>query len=142
MKILFMCVANSARSQMAEGFAKRLLPNAEIYSAGSKPGQLNPFAVEVMQEIGIEIRSHFSKSTKDLPLEFLGAVDFVITLCSEEVCPQILAPMAKKLHWPFPDPVQSIELPPEEIRDRFREIRDLIRKKIQAFSLEVLHEPR
>ena len=72
MRILFMCVANSARSQLAEGLAKNLLQNKEIRSAGSKPGTLNPFAVAVLAEIGIDISSHYSKSVDELDSDFVS----------------------------------------------------------------------
>ena len=85
MKILFMCVANSARSQLAEGLAKQLFPEAEIESAGSNPGKLNPFAVRVMSEIGIDITENYSKSFDELPFNFKNGLDFVITLCAEGV---------------------------------------------------------
>src|SRR3989338_8588325 len=104
MKLLFLCVANSARSQLAEGLARHLYgPKAQVMSAGSIPGALNPIAVTVVREIGIDISGHRSKSVDDLPKEFLDRLDAVITLCAEEVCPVVLS-RAPKLHWPFPDP--------------------------------------
>src|SRR4051794_8114435 len=99
MKILFMCVANSARSQLAEGLAKSLFPGAEIESAGSHPGKLNPYAVMVMSEIGIDISKQYSKSVDDLSPKLIVGLDYLITLCAEEVCP-IMVSKAKKLHWP------------------------------------------
>ena len=90
MKILFMCVANSARSQLAEGLARTVFPNAEIFSAGSEPSKLNPFAVTVMQEIGIDISAHYSKSFEMLSPQFTASIDYVITLCAEEVCPVVV----------------------------------------------------
>src|SRR5512144_665969 len=83
--LLFLCVANSARSQMAEGIARALAPaSVRISSAGAQPSRLNPLAVKALAEIGIDISSHFSKGVDDLPA---GGVDAVITLCAEEVCP-------------------------------------------------------
>lgn len=83
--ILFLCVANSARSQMAEGIARSLAPaSVKISSAGSQPSKLNPFAVKALSEIDIDISGHRSKSVGDIPP---GDVDTVITLCAEEVCP-------------------------------------------------------
>jgi len=97
--------------------AKKVFPDTEIQSAGSHPGKLNPNAVTVMKEIGIDISSHFSKSIYDLSPKFITELDYVITLCAEEVCP-ILVSRAKKLHWPFPDPAS---------KDGFREARDATR---------------
>lgn len=133
MKILFLCVANSARSQLAEGLAKHLFPQAEIQSAGSQPGKLNPYAVAVMKEIGIDISKHYSKSTDDLSPAFLANLDYVITLCAEEVCP-VLISKAKKLHWPFPDPASKTPLPEEESLRRFRAARDAISAKLKEFK--------
>lgn len=135
MKILFMCVANSARSQLAEGLARKLFPEAEIQSAGSHPGKLNPFAVEVMKEVGIDISKHYSKSVDDLSPRFLVDLNYVITLCAEEVCP-ILVSKAKKLHWPFPDPATKEPVPETEAVKRFREARDAISKKLESFKSE------
>ena len=136
MKILFMCVANSARSQLAESLAKTLLPDAEIHSAGSHPTQLNSFAVKVMAEIGVDISLHYSKSFESLPLEFVDKLDFVITLCEEEACP-VLRSNAKKLHWPFPDPASNEPLSDSELLNRFRKARDRISIKISEFKREL-----
>src|ERR1700722_19901825 len=101
MKILFMCVANSGRSQMAEGLARKLLgPQATIQSAGSKATNVNPLAIQAMAEIGIDISKQTSKAVESIDPD---SVDTVITLCAEEVCPVFLG-KAKKLHWPFSDP--------------------------------------
>ena len=135
MKILFMCVANSARSQLAEGLARKIFPEAEVQSAGSNPGRLNPYAVKVMAEIGLDISRHYSKSTDDLPAGFLKNLDLVITLCAEEVCPTVVSP-AKRLHWPFPDPASTQPLSESEFLQRFREVRDGIEKRLRAFQEE------
>lgn len=137
MNILFMCVANSARSQLAEGLARQVFPQAKIESAGSHPGKLNPFAVRVMNEIGIDISKHFSKSVNDLSPQFLIGLDFVITLCAEEVCPVLPSQTAKKLHWPFPDPASKVPLPDEELLKRFREARDNIKARMLEFKKEI-----
>ena len=134
-KILFMCVANSARSQLAEGLARKVFPNAEIQSAGSLPGKLNPFGVSAMKEIGIDISKHYSKSIGDLDSGFLGSLDYVITLCAEEVCP-ILISKAKKLHWPFPDPATKEPLSEAEYLQRFRTARDAIQDRLKIFKAE------
>lgn len=135
MKILFMCVANSARSQIAEGLAKSIFGDrAEIQSAGSNPSKVNPFAIEVLTEIGIDIQSHFSKSIDQLPLGFLEHLDYVITLCAEEVCPVLPSQKAKRLHWPLPDPAGKGGTEAEEL-NRFREIRNEVRKRLLEFKL-------
>lgn len=134
MKILFMCVANSARSQLAEGLARKIFPHAQIESAGSDPGHLNPFAVKVMKEIGIDISSHYSKSTSDLPLDFVSNADFVVTLCAEEVCPMVLAPRAERIHWPFPDPASKSPISDEELLGRFLIARDAIKARLEQFQ--------
>jgi len=132
MKILFMCVANSARSQMAEGLAKKLLgTNVKIQSAGSKATKVNPLAVQAMAEIGIDISGQTSKA-----VEFIDpvSVDTVITLCAEEVCPVFLG-KAKKLNWPFPDPTGSGS--DEEQLKRFRDVRDKIKEKLLLLKSEI-----
>lgn len=137
MKILFMCVANSARSQLAEGLARDMFPDAEIRSAGSHPGKLNPFAVTVMKEIDLDISQQYSKSVDDLSPKFIVGIDYVITLCAEEVCPVMTAPKAKKLHWPFPDPASKEPLPDQELLRRFREARDSIEARLEQFKDEI-----
>lgn len=131
-----MCVANSARSQLAEGLARNLFPEVEIESAGSHPGKLNPYAVTVMKEIGIDITRHFSKSVDQLSPKFLVKLDYVVTLCAEEVCP-VLPSKAKKLHWPFKDPASKEPLTEEESLKRFREARDLIKSKLVESKKEL-----
>lgn len=137
MKILFMCVANSARSQLAEGLARDVFPDAEIQSAGSHPGKLNPFAVQVMKEVGVDISKQYSKSIDDLTPKFIVQIDFIVTLCAEEVCPVMVAPKAKKLHWPFPDPASKELLSDEVMLNRFREARDNIRERLVQFKKEI-----
>lgn len=136
MKILFMCVANSARSQLAEGLARQVFPDAEIQSAGSQPGKLNPFAVQAMKEIGLDISKQFSKSIDDLSPAFLEELNYVITLCAEEVCPVLPSRTAKKLHWPFPDPASQDPLPEEVMLRRFREARDGIKARLLELKKE------
>lgn len=137
MKILFMCVANSARSQLAEGLARHILtPIFEIKSAGSYPATLNSYAVKVMQEIGLDISDHYSKSVKELPPEFTVGLNYIITLCAEEVCPTMIAQNAKRLHWPFTDPATKENLSEEELLNRFRQARNLISTEIEKFKIE------
>lgn len=130
--ILFMCVANSARSQLAEGLAREIFgSSAKIESAGSHPGKLNPFAVQAMKEVGIDISRHWSKSIDDLSPRFIVQLDYVITLCAEEVCPTMVS-KAKKLHWPLPDPA-GLDGTDEEKLGRFRETRDALKSKLAEF---------
>ncbi len=102
--VLFLCVANSARSQMAEGIARALAPaSVKISSAGSQPSRLNPLAVRALAEIGIDISGQVSKSVNEIPPD---DVDTVITLGAEEVCPVWLG-KATRLHWGLPDPAHA-----------------------------------
>lgn len=136
MNILFMCVANSARSQLAEGLARKVFPSAHIESAGSQPAKLNPYAVTVMKELGIDISNHYSKSVDDLPPPFIRDLSYVITLCAEEVCPTMIS-QAKKLHWPHPDPASKEILPDELMLQRFRQARDRIHERLREFKKEI-----
>lgn len=129
-----MCVGNSARSQLAEGLAKQIFPDAEIQSAGSKPSKVNPLAIEALKEIGIDITKHHSKSTDELASGFLASLDYVITLCAEEVCP-VLISKAKKLHWPFPDPAGKAGSREEQL-NIFREVRNAISERLKEFANE------
>jgi arsenate reductase (thioredoxin) len=136
--ILFMCVANSARSQLAEGLARSVFgTNAEVQSAGSNPGKLNPYAVRVMNEVGIDISQQYSKSVDDLSPKFIVGLDYIITLCSEEVCPTMVAQKAKKIHWPFPDPAPKESLSNDEMLKRFREARDGISAALKKFKADL-----
>ena len=131
--ILFLCVANSARSQMAEGLARHLFPDLRIQSAGSRPSHVNPYAIEVLAELGIDASGHASKSVQDIDP---ASVDLVITLCAEEVCPLFLG-KAERLHWPIPDPASDgPSLAPEDLRARFRTGRDEIRRRLAALGEE------
>lgn len=127
---LFLCVANSARSQMAEGLARRLFGDAaQVQSAGSAPTRVNPYAIEVMAEIGIDIRGQRSKSVDSIDP---ASVDLVITLCAEEVCPVFLG-KAPKLHWPIPDPATADPtITREELLARFRAARDTLDAKLKS----------
>ena len=130
--VLFMCVANSARSQMAEGLGRAILGDrAPVLSAGSEPAQVNPYAIEVMRELGIDITGHHSKSVNTIDPVRVGTV---ITLCAEEVCPVFLGG-ARRLHWPIPDPAsKDPAIAREEMLRRFRTARDTLREKIEAFA--------
>lgn len=128
-----MCVANSARSQMAEALARKIWGESVwIESAGSAPSQVNPFAVRAIEEIGVDIRRAKSKSVADLPVDFLRDLNCVITLCAEEVCPAFLHTQAERLHWPFPDPAGASGSDAEKL-GAFRQVRDQIRARIEGF---------
>ena len=128
--ILFLCVANSARSQMAEGLARaRFGETVNVQSAGSQPSRVSPLAIRALAEIGIDITRHRSKAVSEIDP---AAVDLVITLCAEEVCPVFLG-KAKRLHWPLPDPAAA-EGTGEERLARFREVRDELMRRIGALT--------
>ena len=127
--ILFLCVANSARSQMAEGLARSMAPvGTTVLSAGSMPARVSPYAIAVMQEIDIDLSSHRSKSIDEIPKEQVATV---ITLCAEEVCP-VFPGAVEKLHWPHPDPAATVGSK-EDILEAFRSVRDQIRDKLTAY---------
>lgn len=130
--VLFLCVANSARSQMAEGLARLLLGDAvRVQSAGSAPSRVNPFAIQAMAEIGVDLSAHASKHVETIDA---GSVDLVITLCAEEVCPVFLAPAAR-MHWPLPDPDRKHEaLSDEERLQHFRVVRDELRSRLEDLA--------
>ena len=120
-RLLFVCVENSNRSQMAEAFARLHGGDAlEAYSAGSRPsGRINPKAIEAMREIGYDLSQHSSKSLHDLPrVEY----DFVATMGCGDACPFVRA--KRREDWSIPDPK---DLPAEE----FRRVRDLIESKVK-----------
>lgn len=130
--LIFLCVANAARSQMAEGLARASAPaDWRIHSAGSAPGLLHPLAIEAMREIDIDISRQRSKGMDDVPLD---RADVLVTLCAEEVCP-IVPPKVERLHWPFPDPANQGDMIRHQL-DAFREVRDGIRERIDAFWRE------
>ncbi|GBD26665.1 Glutaredoxin arsenate reductase [bacterium HR30] len=128
-RILFLCVANSARSQMAEGLARaRFGPGVVVASAGSAPRSVHPLALRAMQEIGVDISGQRAKHVDELAgTKF----DVVVTLCAEEVCPVYLH-AAKRLHWPIDDPAAGLEgLSEAEALERFRRARDQIQQRIE-----------
>jgi arsenate reductase len=127
-RILFLCVANSARSQMAEALARAILGNQlDVSSAGSQPSKVNPYAIGAMAEVGIDMTGHYSKSVHDLDP---AAVDAVVTLCADEVCP-VLPGKVLRLHWPIPDPASTDpSLSPAQMQQRFRVAREQIRERL------------
>ncbi len=124
--LLFLCVANSARSQMAEGIARSLAPSGvTVSSAGSQPSRVNPLAIRALDEIGIDIRSHSSKSVDSISP---AGIDAVITLCAEEVCPVFLG-KALRVHWGRPDPAGAGGTEEEQLQ-AFRNVRDELRRRL------------
>lgn len=135
-QILFLCIANSARSQMAEGLAKKILADvAIVQSAGSKPSHVNPLAIEVLAEIGIDIHTQYAKSVNDIEHE---KINTVITLCAEEVCPIFLG-NAERLHWPLKDPANPT-LSRDIQKKLFRKTRDSIAEKLEDLRLELIQK--
>ncbi len=130
--LLFMCVANSARSQLAEGLAREILgERVRVQSAGSRPSRVNPFAIEVAREVGVDLAAQASKSVDTIDP---ATVDTVITLCAEEVCPVFLGE-ARRLHWPISDPAtDDPSLSREERLARFRTARDQIAARLEVLA--------
>ena len=130
-KILFLCTGNSCRSQMGEGFMRQMAGNKfEVFSAGVEPTQLNPYAIKVMAEAGIDISFHKSKSVDEfLEQEF----DYVITVCNhaKQICP-VFPGQYERIHWDIEDPVHA-EGSEQEKLAFFRKIRDEIKEKCLEF---------
>ena len=137
-KVLFVCVHNSARSQMGEAWLNYICPeDFKAQSAGLEPGTMNPIVVEVMKEVGIVLSEKKTQAVFDVWKS--GQIfEYVITVCSEaesEGCP-IFAGVTTRLHWPFPDPSKVSGSHEEKLRE-VRKIRDAIRQKIEAWCKEV-----
>jgi arsenate reductase (thioredoxin) len=138
LRILFLCTGNSCRSQMAEGFTRALKGDTiEVWSAGIEAHGLNPYAVKVMAEVGIDISGQKSKTTAELPDVHL---DYVITVCdhAREMCPLFLKAV-KQVHAGFEDPAAASGTE-EEIMAVFREVRDQIRAFVENMPA-ILDEP-
>jgi arsenate reductase len=137
-KVLFICIHNSARSQMAEAFLNQTCGKEfEASSAGIEPGRLNPIVVEVMKEAGMDISGNQTKSVTDM-LKSSKLFAYVITVCDEasaERCP-IFPGVTTRLHWGFPDP-SSFQGTHEKKLAKTREVRDAIKKKIGQWCAEV-----
>ncbi|PYJ08741.1 MAG: arsenate reductase ArsC [Verrucomicrobia bacterium] len=137
-KVLFVCVHNSARSQMAEAFLNRICGGQfDAQSAGLEPGKLNPIVVEVMREIGFDLSGNRTKAVSTL-LEAGQHFDWVITVCDEssaERCPVFPGP-ARRLHWRFPDP-SSFQGTHEEKLARTRKVREAIKERIERWCAEI-----
>ena len=128
-KVLFVCTGNSARSQMAEGFTRHYgQGRVEALSAGMEPSRLNPYAVKVMREKGIDISRQYSKAFDET---LARQMDLVVTVCghANESCP-VLPPDVKRLHWPLEDPAAATGSE-ADIQARFREVRDLIEVRVR-----------
>lgn len=127
--ILLLCTGNSCRSQMAEGFAKKMFSkDLKIFSAGIEPKRIHPIAVKVMQEVGIDISKQESKNISEIPI---GEINIVITLCGDaaERCP-IFPGKVKKIHWALEDPAKA-QGSEEEIFQVFGKVRDKIKSYIE-----------
>ena len=134
LKVIFLCTGNSCRSQMAEGLARELGKGLlEVYSAGLIPAGVNPYAIKVMKELGIDISGQQSKSIDE---KLLTEMDIIITLCgnAEASCP-MTPPGIKRLHWPIDDPVGTVGTD-EEILKEFRRARDEIRERLEKLLTE------
>jgi arsenate reductase len=139
LRVLFLCTGNSCRSQMAEGWARRLLGDrVDVHSAGSKPTAVNPLAVEVMAEAGVDICSHRSKSLEEFQNR---PFDLVITLCdgARAACP-VFPGRGKHVHKGFPDPAEA-EGSDAEVLEVFRKVRDRIRAELIPLLQDELERP-
>jgi arsenate reductase len=135
-RILIICTGNTCRSQMAQGILKKLLPGYEIVSAGTRAeSRVNPFAIEVMKESGIDISGGIPRSVE----EFLGDhFDYVITVCdgAREVCPVFTGMVRQRLHIGFPDPAEA-RGDREEVLAIYRSVRDDIIRKFTEFAKQI-----
>ncbi len=132
MRILILCTGNSCRSQMAEGFLKSFDSNLEVYSAGTKPSDLvHPKAVQVMEEIGIDIKGNYPKNVD----RFLAKTfDYVITVCNhaKETCPVFSGNVRQQVHIGFDDPAEATGTS-DQIMGVFRRVRDEIKRDFREF---------
>ena len=135
-RVLILCTGNSCRSQMAEGVLRHYGGDRfGVESAGSEPSQVNPIAIQVMKEIGIDISHHRSKHVN----EFLGQhFRYVITVCdnADKACPMFPG-VSQRLHWAFPDPPHGKEIT-EGVLSEFRKVRDMIHEKFKTFALNAI----
>lgn len=137
-KVLFVCIHNSARSQMAEAFLNQICSeHFKAQSAGLEPGKLNPIVVEAMKEIGIDISGNKTKAVFDM-FKSGQMFSYVVTVCDEtsaERCP-VFPGVTKRLHWSFPDP-SAIQGTHEQKLEGTRKIRDTIKTKIETWCREM-----
>ena len=130
-KVLFLCIHNSCRSQMAEGLMRALRGDQfETYSAGSQPTHVHPLAAKVMAEEGIDVSHQESKRVTELAA---SDFDYIVTLCSEldGACPFVPG-TGRRMHVPFPDPAKAAGTP-QEVLNEFRRVRDMIKDFIVSF---------
>ncbi len=135
-RIMFLCTANSCRSQMAEGFAREYSRGElEVYSAGLMAAGIHRRAIAVMKEAGIDITG---QQSKEIDERILGKMDIIITLCShaEETCPKT-APSIQRIHWPITDPIGTLGSE-EFIMEDFRRARDEIKEKVRGLIKDLL----
>ena len=135
-KVLFLCVGNSARSQMAEAFLRKYGGDQfDAYSAGTDPKGIHPKTERVMEEVGISLSNQHSKHIK----EFMGKVHFgyLITMCdeAEKSCPTTFPGIGQRLRWSFEDPSAFVGSEAEKL-EKFREVRNQIEQRIKAWLLE------
>ena len=135
-RVLFLCTGNSARSQMAEAFVRKYAGDRfEAHSAGLEPREVNPFTVQVLREVGIDISNQTSKGIST----YLGKVlfQYLITVCddAEKNCPTVWPGVNQRMHWSFEDPA-AFEGSNDEKLAKFREIRDKIERRIKVWLVE------
>ncbi len=133
-RVLILCTGNTARSQMAEGLLRALAGDRlAVFSAGTRPSVVNPLAIEVMGERGIDISGHRSKHLDEFRAQ---PVDYVITVCDSaaETCP-VFPCRAQRIHWSFPDPA-AVGGSDAERRAAFREVREAIEARLRAWLAE------
>lgn len=137
-RVLFLCVGNSCRSQMAEGLLRQMAPGKfEVHSAGSAPTVVNANAVKVMAELDIDLSGHRSKGVEEFQAQ---TFDHVVTVCEgseSSTCPVFLGQAGKRLHWPFEDPADATGSE-EQVLAVFRRVRDRIRARLEVFLKEEL----
>ena len=134
-QLYFLCTGNSCRSQMAEGFARDLAPKDwTIASAGVERHGLNPLAVQVMEEVGIDISQQTSKL---IDVDYLNTSDIVVTLCGDarDKCP-VTPPSVTRIHWPLTDPAQATGTP-DQIMATFRQSRDEIKSRVTSLIADI-----
>lgn len=134
-RVLFLCAANSCRSQMAEGFARHWGHGViEAYSAGTQPTVLHPLTVEVMRERGVDVARQRAKGLSEVPEQY----DLVVTVCDQaaESCPVLPGAGGRLLHWSLPDPAQATGTP-EEVKAAFRRVRDEIEARVRSLVEEI-----
>lgn len=135
--VYFLCTANACRSQMAEGWARQLLPPPwQAASAGVEPTELDQRAVAAMAELGVDISA---QSAKAIDPALLRSARLVITLCADadQRCPVLPAQVARR-HWPLPDPAQAAGSA-VEVQEVFRQVRDSLRTRLEALAQELAH---